>query len=134
SQKQKVFAEEIDAIMRIEAVNEVNFFWNRKPLYISVRTIGEYMTLAVQALNLQMSHDPQNTAHRSKKLLKVVNEMLNVAESEEPITHGDVTILEPVVYAIHVDDIAARLENLDEALIALYEETTRKYKEILGRV
>ncbi len=135
SQEQEAFARDIDALMRVEAVNDMNFFWRRKPLYISVGTIGAYMELAVQALNLQMARDPKNSMSRSDKLVRAVTEMSDIAEQNKPITNQRYTgLLEPVVYAIHVDDIAERLENLDEALLALYQETTKKYKEILRRL
>ena len=135
SQEQEAFARDIDELMRIEAINEVAIFWKGTPLYISAGTVEEYMDLAVEAIEMQRDRDPQNNLGRTSKLLRAIDEISDIAERGVPITaQRYVGLLEPVVYAIHVDDIAERLENLDEALLALYEETTKKYKEILRRL
>src|SRR3989344_2743272 len=133
-QRQSILGKELYLILQAETFLEIEHLWNGTIKGVEFRTCQDYFDWIKQALKLQKERDSQLRSRKSLRLLQSAKTIVDLVEKDSII--DDMVVkhhLKYVVYAVREDEIAEMLANA-EKFKPYYEETTRRFREIIGQI
>ena len=137
SSKQRSFSENMLRLYRDCTQMELELFWNNDPPVFQIPTTTEIAQLLIDAEKKQRARDPRGMNERTRIFSAAYTQSVGILEQLSvgiPVNPNTLTAtLSHIVYALLEDDIAERLETLDEQLIAFYERNKRKFARTLRK-
>ncbi|MEA3430600.1 MAG: YkgJ family cysteine cluster protein [Nanoarchaeota archaeon] len=135
-QDHELLAKELMILMYEEARIELSILGD--PNVWTVRTDRDYFKLAADAMKVQAARDLSGQTTRSKFLTKTISQMIQLQESGELAQgiHANLFryLLEPVIFALAEDKVAAKLAALENKVDTHFKETTERYREIKRKI
>jgi Fe-S-cluster containining protein len=128
STDQLEFLRRLDEISIKEVAFEEMNFWN-PPLIADFSYAESYFGLANRALELEAARGMRPTP-RLERLMKAIETINKRRRSGEEIPVYE--CFHPIAYSLFEDEIARRLDALDEAALEFYRGTTEEYEQLLA--
>ena len=124
--------------MMEESVLESELMWEGKPEYLYMPRISDFLKLVEKAADLPDRRNPDSNSDRIEMATHSISSMATIAEyfaSE----HSDSSCMEvnlyrhfvtPVVFLVYEDEIAEKLEKLEDKAKDVFRETSRKWRKL----
>jgi len=129
---------ELFRLMMEESALEIDLMWGGKPKYLYMPRSSDFFKLAQKATDLQISRDPDSKSDRNEMILHSISSMTTIAEHFSSIgskeTRMDTSLLRyfvtPVIFSVFEDEIAEKLEKLEDQAKDVFRETSRKWRKL----
>ncbi|MBW2999956.1 YkgJ family cysteine cluster protein [Candidatus Woesearchaeota archaeon] len=132
---QLMLGKELLKIMDEEVKLELDSFWGGKALRIYIPSVGDNSKLTVRAMDLMGKREYALHKERADKLLKAVQGLNRLFKTGEPIeARTYIHLLSPVIFTLMEDEIAKKLDNLDEHVIKLFNRTSKKWRKLASKI
>jgi Fe-S-cluster containining protein len=128
---------ELEKIIGEEAELDLKYLWTKGPIYLNL-TFSQYTEKAEEALKLQSQRDPEKQSPKSQRLIRKVNEAIDLMESssEEVILHSNefVDFWAPVLTSNFNTAIIEQFNRLSPESLAQYGKTSQQWVKLIQRM
>jgi Fe-S-cluster containining protein len=136
--EQAVLAKEMFQMMCAEQELDHHMFWKGWIPNVRFTTLTSYFEFFDKAVARQKERDPKGESERTKMLeeaIKTFRQLVEDGTVSQGIQYSVYkSLLGPIVFAYAEDEVAERMDTLDQRTIAAYRKNSKEWERILKKI